>query len=145
MFAQIDRSFKGKGQPPADFSACIKFSTTRSNSWVELYLKFNRLVSRPGWLIRGKSGLFQGADRDSRVRRRSRTATRLWIPLALADAAGSFAAFGEPIGHHGDFALLRLDDVLRELAHLRILAESDDDFRHVDRALMMRDHASDKI
>ena len=47
--------------------------------------------------------------------------------------------------HEGDLLLLRGDDVLRQFTQLRILAVLQFDLRHVDRALVVRDHAGDEV
>jgi drug/metabolite transporter (DMT)-like permease len=53
--------------------------------------------------------------------------------------------FGQPILHPGDLSLLCGDHGFGQLAHLGVLAMFQHDARHVDRALMMRDHAPDKV
>lgn len=52
---------------------------------------------------------------------------------------------GQPFLHPGDFLFLRGDDVLREFPDFRIGAVLEHHFRHVDRALMVRDHAAHEI
>ena len=51
----------------------------------------------------------------------------------------------KPRAHEGNLALLGLHDFLGELANFRILAMYEQDFRHVDRALMVGDHAAHEI
>ena len=65
------------------------------------------------------------------------------VPPAVA--SDLLSALLEPLLHQGDFAFLRLDDLLGELSHLRILAEGQHGLGHVDRALVMRDHPLDEI
>ena len=58
---------------------------------------------------------------------------------------GLLAPIREPLLHLRDFLFLRLDDGLRQFAHFRIRAVIENNARHVDRALMVRDHAAQEI
>ena len=51
----------------------------------------------------------------------------------------------EPGLHHLDLALLGFDDPLCQFAQLRILRVFELDLGHVDRTLVMRDHAAHEI
>lgn len=59
--------------------------------------------------------------------------------------AGLLATVSEPLLHERDFFLLRIDDGLRQFAHFGIGAVIENDAGHVDRALMVRDHAAQEI
>ena len=65
----------------------------------------------------------------------------------VARAAGPrlLAAFSKPLIHHGDLAFLRRDNLLGQLADLRVLAVLQRHLGHVDRALVVRDHAAHEI
>jgi hypothetical protein len=55
------------------------------------------------------------------------------------------AAAGKPLLHHRNLTFLGLDHLFGEFADLWIIAVSNHDFRHIDRALMVRDHAAHEV
>ena len=66
-------------------------------------------------------------------------------PAGLTEGGWCLAGVRRQPGlHFDDLAFLRRDDLVRPLPGLRIVAVLLDDLRHVDRTLMMRDHAPDE-
>jgi hypothetical protein len=69
-------------------------------------------------------------------------------PCTGTDAAPSQQLFGlpfDPFLQESDFLLLRGDDLLCQLADLEAFAVLQDHPRHIDSALVVRDHAARKI
>ena len=58
---------------------------------------------------------------------------------------GLLAPIGKPFLHHRDLAFLGGDDVLGQLANLRVFPMLENDTRHINRALVVRDHATHEI
>ena len=58
---------------------------------------------------------------------------------------GLLAPIGKPFLHHRDLAFLGGDDVLGQLANLRVFPMLENDTRHINRALVVRDHAAHEI
>jgi len=65
--------------------------------------------------------------------------------LTLLLIAADHVAPRQPVLHGGDFNFLGGNDVLCELANPGVRAMPQHDARHVDGALMMRDHAAEEI
>ena len=75
----------------------------------------------------------------------NRTGTGARQYVRLGRSRGSLAVLGQPFPHHGDLAFLGLDHLFGEFADFRILAVLQLDPGHVDRPLVMGDHAADEI
>ena len=87
------------------------------------------------------------AEVDHHVRMHAVVAGTVGGRRGIARAAGRrlLAVVAQPLVHHGDLAFLHGDDLLGQLVNLRVLAVLQRHLGHVDRALVVRDHATHEI